>query len=319
MSQEVRRDHDSQVRVSRVSAATGDRPRWSVAVFAHNEAARIRKAIEAIAAAVDDPRDIDVWVLANGCADGTAEQVRGCAAIVRNLWLVDISLADKANAWNVYVHEVLAAPRAGEIELHVFTDGDVTLEPAAIGRLAQALEEMPRAEAAGGMPATGRDRVDWRRRMARNGVLAGNLYALRGRFVQEVRDAGVRLPVGLIGEDLLVSQLVLSALGQGTAAGAAGRMIFCPDAEFSFRSLSPLQAGDWRIYARRKWRYTLRALQLEMLMHVLARGGIEAMPRHVEELYREAPLPSRLRWDGVDTPLRLLAVLGIRRHRHAAR
>jgi hypothetical protein len=116
-----------------------------------------------------------------------------------------------------------------------------------------------------------------------------------------------------------VSQLVLSALGQGTAAGAAGRMIFCPDAEFSFRSLSPLQAGDWRIYARRKWRYTLRALQLEMLMHVLARGGIAAMPRHVEELYREAPLPSRLRWDGVDTPLRLLAVLGIRRHRHAAR
>jgi hypothetical protein len=83
--------------------------------------------------------------------------------------------------------------------------------------------------------------------------------------------------------------------------------------------LSPLRLGDYRIFLRRKWRYTHRALQLEMLMHVLRAGGMAALPGHVNELYLNAPLPSRLRWVGMDTPLRLLAVLGIRSFRRRSR
>jgi hypothetical protein len=52
-----------------------------------------------------------------------------------------------------------------------------------------------------------------------------------------------------------------------------------------------------------------------MLGHLLERDGIEAMPADVAELYRVGPLPSRLRWVGADTLLRLLAVLRIRRER----
>jgi len=53
-----------------------------------------------------------------------------------------------------------------------------------------------------------------------------------------------------------------------------------------------------------------------MLVSVLRARGIAAMPSHVQELYAAGPWPSRLRWVGLDTPLRLLAVLWIRSFRN---
>ena len=98
--------------------------------------------------------------------------------------LAEIDVADKANAWNVYVHELITPERAREIETYFFMDGDVTLEPDALVLLAAALSEVPSAKAAGGMPAFGpRSGSSWRERMVRNGMLAGNLYALRSSFV----------------------------------------------------------------------------------------------------------------------------------------
>jgi len=305
--------------VSHVSGKTGGRPSWSLAVFAHNESGRIRTALESLVRAAAD-RDVEVWVLANGCTDSTTDEVRACTNVLPNLWLAEIDVADKANAWNVYIHELITPERAGEIETYFFMDADVTLEPDALFVLASALSQVPGAKAAGGMPASGRDKARWRGRMVRNGVLAGNLYALRASFVESLRQRNIRMPVGLIGEDLFVSWLVATQLGRTTGLDDGPQCIFGVGAEFSFRSLSPMRPGDYRIYLRRKWRYTLRALQLEMLMHVLRSGGMAAMPGHVNDLYLKAPLPSRLRWGGLDTPLRVLAVLWIRSYRkHHAR
>jgi hypothetical protein len=303
-----------EVKVSCISRRTERRPAWSLAVFAHNESGRIQAALQSIVCAAGD-RDVEVWVLANGCTDSTSDEVRACASFLPNLWLAELALADKANAWNVYVHDLITAQRAREIETYFFTDGDVTIEPAALVLLADALSEVPSAKAAGGMPATGRDRDPWRQRMVENGSLAGNLYALRGSFVECLRRLPFRMPVGLFGEDRLVSRLVASELGSSAALDEEPQCIFHIGAEFSFRSLSPMRLADYRIYLRRKWRYTRRALQHEMLNQVLAHGGIAAMPGHVNELYLNAPLPSRLRWVGLDTPLRLLAVIWIRSFR----
>lgn len=305
------------MRTSRISAQTDDRPSCAVVVFAHNEAAHIRQALTAVARGVDDTSTIEVWVLANGCSDQTSEEVRACAALLRNLWLVEIPLGDKANAWNVYVHEIAAAQHRQVVDTHVFTDGDVAIEPGAIAQLMASMRQNSSVLAVGGMPASGRDKAGWRQRMVENGLLAGNLYALSGRFLEAVRSQGIRLPVGIVGEDFVVSWLVDLVQVPGVA-GRTRRMMFCPSAEFSFRSLSPLRPADWRTYARRKWRYTRRALELEMLLHVLRRGGLDAMPPDVTHLYRHGPLPSRLKWDGLDTPLRLAAVLGIRRFRRRA-
>jgi len=305
-----------QARVSRVSSGPAS-PLWALAVFAHNEAGRIQAALRSVAAA-GGGANIDVFVLANGCTDRTVDEVRACAGIVPNLWLVEIALGDKANAWNVFVHEVVTPERAGEIEVFFFTDGDVTLEPDALALLASALDEVPSAQAAGGMPANGRDRDAWRLRMVANGNLAGNLYALRRSFVHAVRERRIRMPIGLIGEDFLVSWLVGARIGLVSPAGESAHCAFHPGAEFSFRSLSPWRLRDWRTHLRRKWRYTCRALQHQMLVVYLSRNGIGAMPHDVDELYEKAPLPSRLRWTGRHTLLRLAAVLRIRALRKRA-
>lgn len=52
-----------------------------------------------------------------------------------------------------------------------------------------------------------------------------------------------------------------------------------------------------------------------MLTHVLRKDGIAAMPADVHELHATAPLPSRLKWVGLDSPMRLWAVLQIRAQR----
>ncbi len=300
--------------VSQLSTGPSN-PVWSIAVFAHNEARNIQLALESIAATTGG-RDISIYVLANGCTDSTLVKVRESAAKISNLWLVESDVADKASAWNLFVHDILSAQRLEQIDTCFFMDGDVTLASDALPLLASALNEVSSAEAAGAMPATGRDRDAWRRRMAINGMLAGNCYALRSSFVRYLRKQQVRMPTGLIGEDFFVSWLVASNVWRDALPEKEGnRCLFHNDAEFFFRSLSPWRLADYRTYMRRKWRYTLRALQHQMLLLLLMHQGMEAMPRDVNELYRNAPLPSRLKWCGLDTPLRLIAVLWIRRQR----
>jgi hypothetical protein len=305
---------DTTLKVSRISSETGARPSWSLAVFAHNESGRIGAALQSIVQAAAGV-DVEVWVLANGCTDSTSDEVRACATVLPHLWLAEIDVADKANAWNVYVHELITPERAAEIETYFFMDGDVSLERDALALLASSLEDVPTAKAAGGMPATGRDRASWRARMVRNGTLAGNLYALRASFVDAVRQKQVRVPMGMVFEDSVVSWLVATQFGRTRTAAGDPQCIFCANAEFSFRSMSLLRPADYPLYLRRKWRYARGGLQLEMLVNVLRVQGLPAMPAHVHDLYVNAPLPSRLRWVGLDTPLRLLAVLWIRSFR----
>jgi len=287
-------------------------------VFAHNESGHIEAALRAIARAAGG-EGVEVFVLANGCTDTTAQEILTSGALVPNLWLFEIDLPDKADAWNRFIHDGFSDERVRKIETFFFTDGDCALESEALALLAATLDHMPGIQAAGGMPANGRDCDAWRGRMVANGTLAGGLYALRSSFVQQLRHQGLRMPVGLIGEDFLVSWLVTNGVGPHTdwPPGAA-RCAFHPQALFAFRSLSPYRLRDYRTYLRRKWRYTLRGLQFQMLIGLLIRDGLGAMPKDVDELYAYAPVPSRLQWAGLDTPMRLMAMLRIRFARRRA-
>lgn len=304
---------DRSFRASRL-AGTGEAASWSIAVFAHNEARRIGAAIKSIVTAAGD-HPIEIVVLANGCADRTADRVRDRAAGLPasvGLVLIEIDRADKAHAWNLYVHDIRSLDEARPIAIHFFMDGDVRLEPKALPLLASAFEAAPGAQAVGGMPATGRDRVSWRERMVRHGSLAGNLYALRSSFVDAIRHRVIRMPVGLIGEDQFVSWLVANRLGVGPSPDHEPQCVFHVGAEFSFDSLSPWRLRDYRTYLRRKWRYAQRGVQNEMLFPMILQSGLSAMPAHIDIVYREGPIPSRLRWLGRETPWRTLTVQWVR-------
>jgi len=172
---------------------------WPVVVFAHDEESQIITCLESLAKG-SMAHPIYVYVLANGCNDKTEAVVRDF--ILDSPWvtLVSVTLGDKANAWNVFVHDI-----AHRAEVYFFVDGDARVVPGSFDALYSALERSPEANAAAAIPAVGRSKKLLAQFVCEYGLILGNLYALRGDFVLKVKQSGARLPIGYIGEDGLVS------------------------------------------------------------------------------------------------------------------
>jgi glycosyltransferase involved in cell wall biosynthesis len=266
----------------------------SIAVFAHNEAAGIAACLDSVYRAAS-PRPFRIHVLANGCTDGTESLVEAYARARPEVTLHSIPLGDKSNAWNVYVHDVAAAA-----PVHCFVDGDVRVEPGSIGALARTLAAAPGSNAAAALPAAGRNVAAFAREVSESHALAGNLYALSGDFVRRVRAAGLRLPVGLIGDDSWVGALALMDLDP-SSGWRKERVSVCSDARFAFDSLRWHRVADARLYWRRRIRYGLRRWQTVMLRAHIAEHGLADLPGDVRELYRDYAHLCRLTWSGVDT------------------
>ncbi len=266
----------------------------SIAVFAHNEADGIATCLDSVYRG-NPPRPFRIHVLANGCSDGTESLVEAYARLRPEVVLHSIPLGDKSNAWNTYVHEL-----ADAAAVHCFVDGDVRVEPGSIAALAQALAAAPGVNAAAALPAAGRNLAAFAREVRESHALAGNLYALSGGFVDRVRAAGLRLPVGLIGDDSWVGALALMDLDPASG-WRKERVSVCDDARFAFGSLRWHRLPDARLYWRRRIRYGLRRWQTVMLRAHIADHGLAALPHDVRELYRNYAHLCRLHWSGIDT------------------
>lgn len=279
---------------------------WPVAIFAHNEADHIAACLDSITAAADDHAVI-CYVLANACTDATESAVRRYAEKHPGVQLVSIALGDKANAWNVYVHEV-----APESDVHFFIDGDVSACPSALTELNSVLVRHPQANAASALPETGRSVVRTRQVMLEGKEIAGNLYALSGRFVNRIREAKLRMPIGFIGEDSLIGALAKWDLDPN-GAWKDDRIVPCAQAGFAFESVSPFSPADWKLYWHRRIRYSIRSYQIKMLRTALKQAGLVGMPQHIKELYPGMVDSFRVGWNGVNTLFDWLALQRIRR------
>lgn len=283
------------------------RPTVSMAVFAYNEENAIRACLDSIEACGDEA-DLVAHVLINGCTDGTERVVRDYDASSFTLRPVVIAKGDKANAWNHYTHDLAPVDAA----LHVFTDGDMVIGRGSIAGFLRRFEEEPDANGCAGLPITGRSRHAFRDKLVRRREMAGNLYAVRGACLAEFRRRGVRLPFGMFGEDGLVTTLIkwdLDTRGEKNER----RITACGEAGFGYAPLSPLRPRDWVIYRNRKMRYAVRRQQANMLYPLLWERGVEAMPSHVLDLYRERHRDMELRWNGIDTYFDWVAYRRIRR------
>ena len=266
---------------------------WAVAIFAHNEERNIERCLDSVLAA-GEGRRLECFVLANGCTDRTTDIVARYAARSPAVRLVQIDVGDKANAWNEYVHRL--APAA---TVHFFVDGDCCVGAGALGELARSLAEHPFASLAAALPATGRHLAAARRAVVDGHELMGNLYAMRGDFVDRLRSTGVRLPVGLIGDDSLVGALAKWDL-DATRPWNVDRIVVAESASFSFESLSPWHFRDLRIYFTRRIRYRVRAHQIEMLKPLLKAQGVAALPAHIRSLYAAYVRGARRGGSGID-------------------
>jgi glycosyltransferase involved in cell wall biosynthesis len=261
-------------------------------VLAHNEAEHITACLDSLYAA-EPQQPLEIFVLANGCTDDTEPIVLDYARKHSEVHLVSIALADKCNAWNVYIHETVPRHAAG-YGVYFFMDGDARVLPGSLSAMIEGLSQNPRALAASAVPITGRNRQRDRQSILDDHGLVANLYALSGVFVRSLQDKQVKIPVGLEGDDGLIGALVKWNLDPRTNWDDA-RVVPCPKAGFSFDSLSWLRPRDWRTYWRRRIRYARRQYEFELIGQRLKASGLDGMPMHIRELYRDAAV-CRIHW-----------------------
>ena len=254
-------------------------PASTVVVFAHNEERRIAACLDSILAA-EPGRAFDVYVMANGCTDRTEEIVVHYGRRHPEVHLVSIALGDKCNAWNVSVHETIPRLCAGR-DIYFFMDGDARAVAGSFSAMERALRARPHAHAAAAMPASGRSAVQAQKDFLRQRGLHGNLYALRGSFVELLHARSVRMPLNLEGDDGLVGALAKWDLLPDCNEADDQRIVPCEDAGFEFESLSPLRPRDWQVFWTRAIRYGRRRYEFELLNPELKRRGVSALPADI--------------------------------------
>jgi len=283
---------------------------WPVMVLAHNEAKNIVACLDSIYAA-DPGRKFDIFVMANGCTDDTEKVVNEYAETHDGVNLVSIAIGDRCNAWNVFLHETAPAHVPGR-DVYFFMDGDCRACPGSFSELAKGLAENAGANAAGAPPMCGRDKEKDTRELVDGHCIVANLYALSGRFVQDIQAKGVRLPLGLdAADDGLIGALAKWNLDPRREWDNA-RVIPCPKAGFVFDSLSPTNFKEWKQYWRRLVLYGRRHYDNQLLGPRLKKEGIGGMPKRISDLYTDAE-KLRLRWQGIYTITNFVALKRIQK------
>jgi glycosyltransferase involved in cell wall biosynthesis len=264
-------------------------------VLAHNEERHIVACLDSLFDG-EPGLPIEVYVMANGCTDGTERLVREYAQRRPEVHLVSITLGDKCNAWNVFIHETVPQRCPGR-EVYFFMDGDARSVPGSLRAMAAALRADGHAHAASAPPASGRNVAHDRQELIEKRGLVANLYALRGSFVPRLIELGVRLPLKLEGDDGLIGALIKWDLDPRNNRFDDRRIVPCPEAGFEFESVSPFSPSGLRGYWKRAVRYGRRGYEFQLLGKALKANGLPALPPDITAIYGGAESLT-LAWSG---------------------
>jgi len=256
--------------------------RYVIAVFAHNESHKIINCLEALRLSPLLPETI-CYVIANGCTDNTAKLTIEYAQTAPWVKVVDLEPGDKANAWNYFVHEMTI-----EANIYFFMDGDCQIDSGALQYLKEHLLANPHINAVSGVPSSSNlSSGAFRSGIISKGGLAGNLYALSQDFVVRLRKQDIRLPYGLIGDDSLIGALALWNLDPSKEWNR-NLVQVVPSATFKYESILRASLRNPLFYIRRLKRYSLRHFQNQLIRTRIKYQGLNALPRHINDLYHVA-------------------------------
>jgi hypothetical protein len=293
---------------------------WSVAIVSSRESVDIlRSALEAVLKALGSaPTTIDLVVNGNrqlavqmAAALPELQPSASCPVSIR-LW--HIAVADKAHAWNQYLH--LIWPQS---DVAYFVDGYAQVAPDSLGLLNQGLDNRPDAWAISGVPTVGRTAKSLRQEMIEQSGGHGTLHALRGNVCLQLRQRGFRIPLGLYRVDGLIFALVAFALDPAANSWDTTRTVVHPDVTWTFRPLAWWRLSDLRTYGRRLLRQAQGDLENRAIRQHLAvqKRAPESLPATCSELVLSwwKASPSEVRAMVLRNPLRFIAARKLRRWR----
>lgn len=226
-------------------------------MFAYNEANNLSLSLTNMHNNIDD-RINTVYLLANGCTDNTvqiAHQLKEKLSFTQ-LEIIEISLGDKCNAWNHYVHEIRA-----EADCHFFVDADVIFSNNCFSILYDELieaETTPNVIA--GYPLSGRNLDFYKMLVEERSCFFGNLYGVSHEYLRMIQEKDFYLPVGLNWIDSFLTKAANTDI-QFLDHNLPDRVIYKKDVGFQFESLSPFKLDDIKLYKNRIARYELGKIQ----------------------------------------------------------
>lgn len=230
---------------------------WSVAIFSSRETiGTLLATIQAAAkSCADEPSIIDVIINGNrGLAETTQSVIKAALQLSlpsKRVRVWHIPVPDKAHAWNQYLHDIW--PRS---EIAFFVDGYAQVMPDAFTAIADGLRVAPDALAATGVPSHGRSAKILREQLLKSGGIHGNLYALRGTVMTELRSRGYRLPLGIYRTDPTLGAAINFCLDPARHQWDPKRVLVQPNATWH------IPPRSWRIEEiRTQWRRMLRQAQ----------------------------------------------------------
>jgi hypothetical protein len=287
-------------------------PTWSVAIFSSRETVEtLASSIEAVLdASIHASAVVDVIINGNRRLAGEMEPLarslegRALRSSMVRFWY--IALGDKAHAWNQYLAEIW--PRSG---LAYFVDGYARVMPTALRLINDGLMVEPYCLAASGVPTMGRSGKMLREKLLREGGIHGNLYAVRGEALGQLRERGFRLPVGLYRTDPLLGAVICFGLDPDKNRWDTKRILVHPQATWAFRPLAWRRREDVTGHLKRMFRQAQGMLEnLAIRDHLeVKRRSPEALPRTVAELVRNwlVEFPWAARMTFLRHPLCLIA------------
>ncbi len=260
-----------------MSAAGKGSAAVAVVVLAHNEERRIARCLATLPLS---EAGYAIHVVVNGSSDRTAAIVASVAAQHENLTLHDWPEPGKARSWNRIVLDTLPYG----LDAVVMVDGDAEVGAGSIPALLAKFGKHPEANLASAPPLNGRRADHYRRLMARSHGVFGDLYALRGTFVDAFRTSGIRLPLDLVGDDGLVGALAKTDLGP-LSQWREERVRPVMAAGFRCEPFAPLDVRSWKMQHGRMINYAVRHFQDRIITQVLRDRGPQGLPEQLGSLY----------------------------------
>lgn len=259
----------------------------SVAVFSARETPEVLHGT--VLAAVEASRGFAACcdVIVNGpsaaLAHGLRDRLAQGGALLQGVTLriFHLPVADKAHAWNTYVHALW--PRSA---LAFFIDGYARVMPDALASIRHGMGDDPDILGGTGVPTHGRSAMRLREQMLRSGGIHGNLYALRGWVMAHFRATGFRLPLGLYRTDPTIGSAVKFRLDPARHEWNERRLFVDAGATWSVAAAAPSPIGAIAGQFRRMLRQAQGMLENRAVRQHLAveRRKPEALPRTAHTL-----------------------------------
>jgi len=151
----------------------------------------------------------------------------------------------------------------------------------------------------------------------RSSRLFGQMFAVRGEFLDELADRGRRLPVGLYRCDGLFSGYVCHETDGVAHREPLPRVATVPSAQWRIRPLSPFRTRDVRAGYNRLVRQARGRLENQAWNTILWTRGFGALPRFADDMILEWLKTNRPLKEGF--PAGLFTWLALRRIRRWCR